>query len=81
LTPGALERDGASAPRLLIFHRWIGAAAGVGAVVVAIGSEIDARREVRSQRFRIVLVLEVLLIAVAGHLGGILTHGDDFLSW
>jgi hypothetical protein len=72
---------GAGSGRLLAFHRWVGTAAGIGAVVVALRSEIDARCEARSQRFRIVLVLEVLLVGVAGHLGGILIHGDDFLSW
>jgi uncharacterized membrane protein len=72
---------GAGSGQLLVFHRWIGTAAGVGAMAVAIRSEIDARCGERSSRFHILLVLEVLLVIVAGHLGGVLIHGDDFLSW
>jgi mono/diheme cytochrome c family protein len=68
----------AGALGLLALHRWVGTAGGAWAVATAVGSEWDARRGVRSWVVRMLLLLGVLLIAVAAHLGGLLTHGKDF---
>jgi len=71
---------GTGAPRLLIMHRWIGTAAAVMAVAAAAFSEWDERRGVRSMWFRAWLFAASLLVAIEGHFGGMLVHGDDFLS-
>src|SRR5262249_19043217 len=66
---------------VLPWHRWFGVAAAAGAVVLAVLSAIDIRRGIRSVGFRLVLLLETVLVAVTGHLGGALVHGLDFLYW
>jgi hypothetical protein len=51
------------------------------AVAIALLSEVDARRGLRSWLFRNALFLGALLVSVAGHLGGTLVYGDDYFSW
>jgi hypothetical protein len=72
---------GAEAPRTLALHRWVGTAAAVWAAGLAVLAEVDSRRGVRSRRVRLLLFAGALLVGVAGHLGGILTHGEDFFNW
>ena len=72
---------GASSPLVLALHRWAGTAIALWAVAVVVCSELDARRGKRSWGFRLLLLLGTLLIAVTGHLGGILVHGEDFFEW
>jgi mono/diheme cytochrome c family protein/uncharacterized membrane protein len=64
----------------LWLHRWIGTAAAAWAVGTALLSERDERNGERSGWFRTWLLLGALLVAIEGHLGGILVHGDDFFS-
>jgi mono/diheme cytochrome c family protein/uncharacterized membrane protein len=71
---------GAGALRVLSVHRWIGTTAAAWAVVTAFLSEREERRGVRSQWFRAWLFVGAILVAVEGHFGGMLVHGDDFLS-
>jgi uncharacterized membrane protein len=76
----AANGHGAGAPQILMLHRWIGTTAAIWAVGTVFLSEWDERHGVRSLWFRASLFLGALLIAVEGHLGGVLVHGDDFLS-
>jgi len=66
---------------ILAWHRWLGTA-GAGVTVVAALATFAARRE--SSRglwmYRIALVCAALLIAAAGHLGGLMVWGADFLN-
>jgi hypothetical protein len=72
---------GASMPRILTLHRWLGTVAG-GWVVATVGcSEWDARRGVRSPVTRVLLLAGALLIGLSAHFGGILAHGEDFFAW
>jgi hypothetical protein len=71
---------GVSSPRLLAWHRWLGTATAVGSVILAVLSEMDNHRGVRSWTFRLLLVLVALLVAVAGHFGGLLVHGVDYFE-
>jgi mono/diheme cytochrome c family protein len=66
---------------LLVAHRWLGTAAGLWAVAMAIWSEAEARRDHRSWRFRLFLLPAALLVGAAAHLGGILVHGEQFFDW
>jgi mono/diheme cytochrome c family protein/uncharacterized membrane protein len=71
---------GAGSLRILGLHRWIGTTAAAWAVCTAFFSEREKRRCIRSQWFRAWLFVGAILVAVVGHFGGMLVHGDDFLS-
>ena len=66
---------------ILAWHRWLGAA-GAGVTVVAALATFGARRE--SPRslwvYRVALVCAALLVAAAGHFGGLMVWGADFLN-
>jgi uncharacterized membrane protein len=77
----ALGGEGASMPQLLTFHRWLGTTAALWVAVTAVFSERDARRGARTQPTRVLLFVGALLIALNGHLGGMLAHGEHFFDW
>jgi hypothetical protein len=66
---------------LLALHRWLGTAAGACAVVVAVYSELDARRGVRGWGTRALLLAGALLVGITAHFGGLLVHGRGFFDW
>src|SRR4029077_856819 len=75
----AANGHGAGTPQILILHRWIGTTAAAWCVGTVLLSEGDDGRGVRSLWFRASLFVGALLVAVEGHFGGMLVHGDDFL--
>jgi mono/diheme cytochrome c family protein/uncharacterized membrane protein len=76
----ALDGHGAGSPRLLALHRWLGTVGGLWAVGAAALSELDARRGVRSWRVRLLVLVGALLVALTGHFGGLLAHGERFFD-
>jgi uncharacterized membrane protein len=72
---------GAGSPQVLALHRWLGTAAGLWAVGLALLSEVDSRRGRRSRLFRLLLCAGALLVGAAAHLGGTLVHGETFFAW
>jgi mono/diheme cytochrome c family protein/uncharacterized membrane protein len=76
----ASNGHGAGSRQILAVHRWIGTAAASWAVATAIFSEWNTRRGERRGWFRAWLLVGAVLIAIEGHVGGMLVHGDDFLS-
>jgi len=72
---------GASSPSILAWHRWLGTAIGAGSVILAVLSEIDGRRGVRSWRFRLLLFLVALLVVMAGYFGGLMVYGEGYFDW
>jgi uncharacterized membrane protein len=76
----ASQGHGADMPLTLGLHRWTGTVAALWAIGTALFSEWDEHRGVRSQWFRAWLLFGALLVATAGHLGGVLVHGENFLS-
>jgi hypothetical protein len=72
---------GASSPRRLALHRWLGTAAGLLALGLAVLSEVDARSGKRRRPFQVLLFLGAVLVGITGHLGGVLVHGEDFFDW
>jgi len=75
----------ASAPfvepsRLLTWHRWTGVAAAVGAIGAALVSPWSGVPSGRSVLvYRTALFGAAALVTIAGHLGGTLVWGADFL--
>ena len=75
----------ASAPfveptRFLTWHRWTGVAAGVSAIGAALVSSWTQAPAGRSAFvYRTALFGAAVLVAIAGHLGGRLVWGADFL--
>ena len=70
---GLASSDLVESSRLLAWHGWIGAAGALGA--------IGAHDRTRGRRvaYRAALLGAAALVAVAGHLGGTLVWGADFL--
>jgi uncharacterized membrane protein len=75
----AANGHGLGAPQVLSLHRLIGTFAAAWAVGTVLVSESDDHRGVRSSWFRVALFLGAILVAIAGHFGGTLVHGDGFL--
>jgi uncharacterized membrane protein/mono/diheme cytochrome c family protein len=72
---------GLDSPVILAWHRNFGTATAIASVILAVLSEIESRRGMRSWWFRLLLLLVALLVAVAGYFGGRLAYGDDFFNW
>lgn len=68
--------------KLLEIHRWLGTAAGAGAVVLLIISEIARRRPGGAMvLFRTVLFLAVPLVIATGFFGGAMVYGLHEYDW
>jgi uncharacterized membrane protein len=66
--------------RLLEWHRWMGVASATAAIVAALLSgRLRAQSKPRLFAYRATLIGAAALIAIAGHLGGTLVWGADFL--
>ena len=67
---------------LLLYHRWIGIGTAVSAGL-ALGASIRARRAgdpTWTRTYRVLLFLSALLVSIAGHLGGSLIYGWEYLN-
>lgn len=71
-----LAARGDYAGSTLDWHRWLGTVLG-GATVILLAVHWRASAKV----YRAALAATMLLLVAAGHFGGSLTHGSDFLSW
>jgi hypothetical protein len=63
----------------LEWHRWLGGAGAVAAVVAALATAEMDRPPGRLWLYRIALFWAAALVAVAGHFGALLVWGADFL--
>jgi mono/diheme cytochrome c family protein len=73
---------GVGSPGLLTAHRWLGTAAGVWVVGVAVWVAWCERHGGPHRGTRAVLMtVGVLLVAGAAHFGGSMAHGTDFFDW
>jgi uncharacterized membrane protein len=65
---------------LLEWHRWVGTLAAATSVAAAVATqEADGRSSIASLVFKLALLGAGVLVAVAGHLGGLLVWGAEFL--
>jgi uncharacterized membrane protein/mono/diheme cytochrome c family protein len=63
----------------LFLHAWTGIGSTVLAFILTLFGALARRRERSSTVYRLGLVVAGLLVAWAGHMGGELVHGEDFL--
>lgn len=70
---------GIEATSLLEWHRWLGAGTAILTAVAAVATFQPERQPSRLVVYRIALFGAASLVAVAGHSGGLLVWGADFL--
>jgi len=71
-----LAASGGYDAQTLFWHRWLGTAIAVAVIALWI-----VRQRGWMTVYRRSLVLTLILLMVASHFGGTLTHGSDFLAW
>jgi uncharacterized membrane protein len=65
---------------LLEWHRWLGTiGAGVAVAAAFATSTLGSRSLIELWMYRIALLCAAVLVATAGHLGGLMVWGADFL--
>jgi len=69
-----LARDGGYEENLLSWHRWTGLGVAAACVAAGLAYRLDLKK-----LYRLVLVVALALTIGAGHFGGALTHGSDYL--
>lgn len=78
----ASEGYGETQPLNLLLHRWLGTIEAVGVVALAVFEEWGYSVRQGGGMFRMPLIFfAALLVVVTAHLGGMLSHGANFLSW
>lgn len=69
-----LGREGGYDARVLGWHRWIGVTAALMCGAAGVSHWLDIRK-----LYRLLLGATLVLVVGAGHFGGVLTHGQDYL--
>lgn len=81
---GIFRADGGGyEPETLEEHRWFGIAVGVVTVIAAIVHAVAFRKSPRPLTvafYRFLLLSDMVLLSIAGHGGGNLTHGSKYLT-
>lgn len=81
---GIFRADGGGyEPETLEHHRWYGIAVGVLTIVIALVHPLVFRAEGKKAGpalYRLLLAGDLVLLSVAGHGGGNLTHGSKYLT-
>jgi uncharacterized membrane protein len=67
---------GQTETQTLALHRWFGTAVAVAAILLWI-----IRQRGWMTAYRRSLIVTLILLTVASHYGGSITHGENFLSW
>lgn len=70
-----LSHEGGYEPGLLAWHKWLGIATAAGCTLAAV---LNWKKSINA--YRVVLFVTVAVLMAAGHLGGSLTHGSDYLT-
>lgn len=77
ITGYLLSLDGGYEEKLLQTHKYL----GIGVAVISTGLYLMERSKNRFRKWQVpAVLLMVLLLGAAGHYGGSLTHGDDYLT-
>src|SRR5580765_2818741 len=70
-----LAESGGYDEKLLLWHRWSGVGVAVASLLLWLFQAAGLMK-----LYRVLLPITVVLVAVAGHFGGSLTHGADYLA-
>ncbi len=73
--------NGAAYPALLRWHFWLGAVGSLALGVTYCMDGYDVAWGRRHKATRVMIFASAALVGLAGHFGGLLTHGADFLGW
>lgn len=65
---------------ILALHRWLGTTAAFWTATIAVLSERDSRRVLRSRLFRIALWTGAGVVVATAHFGGLMVHGNRFFD-
>ncbi|MDN5213989.1 c-type cytochrome domain-containing protein [Fulvivirgaceae bacterium BMA12] len=71
-----LSLEGDYGGDLLSFHQWFGISMAIFSVVLY-GLK---RKKIAPKVFRVLMIFLMLLMTATGHYGGMLTHGEDYLT-
>jgi uncharacterized membrane protein len=61
-------------------HRWLGVSLAALSAILAITGFVIKEGQVGVKVYRLGLVIAMGLVAYGGHLGGVLTHGDNYIT-
>jgi predicted CXXCH cytochrome family protein len=75
-----LSREGAYEESLLSKHQWLGIAVALVSVGVYVLHQRQSQSVKMKRLYHLSLGATVVLIMLAGHLGGSLTHGENYLA-
>ncbi|GJM31269.1 MAG: hypothetical protein DHS20C18_02700 [Saprospiraceae bacterium] len=75
-----LSLEGGYSGTILDWHKWLGFAFAVSSIVLYWLHQNRIKTDKKQAYFFPFLLFSVLLMSVAGHYGGMLTHGSDFLT-
>lgn len=67
--------SGYAQSQTLTLHRWLGVGLAVGVIAAALAAFAGKRRP-----YAVLFIASLLILAPAGHFGGVLTHGPGFLT-
>lgn len=73
---GWLLANGQEQSQTLFWHRWLGTGVAVAAIFLWI-----LRQRGWLRAYRRCLIATLILLTIASHYGGAITHGENFLSW
>lgn len=77
LSGWGLATEGGYEEGILDRHRWLGIGVAVGAVLAYVGQLVSWRPAQRA--YPLILILTNGMLVLAGHYGGVMTHGADYL--
>lgn len=75
-----LSQEGGYEENLLFWHQWLGIVTAILAVLLSVLFQKKETTPFIQKCYFPIFSLTVLLLFVAGHFGGSLTHGSDFLT-
>ncbi len=71
-----LSLNGEYGGEILDWHKWL----GIGLAVLSILLYLIKRKNVKPMILKLTMLLMLLLLSATGHYGGMLTHGEDYLT-
>ena len=74
-----LSRAGGYNEQLLAIHQWSGIGVAITAIITCVLERQSKSSDVLDKAYLMMMTLMIISLSVAGHYGGSLTHGSDYL--